>query len=402
MSQKDANTPPETLEELQELVGYQLRASAFESASIALRAYLRRNPQERWAMHELSRCLLRLEEWEHAEQVLLDLEEAYPGEAETIALFGLAYQAQGALDKARKQYEDALAIEMLEWAAYNLAQIAVDQQDEATAEKWFDQLLERDPDNFAARYQRALLYTRTGRTGESRDELVEVINSNPLMLQPYLLLSELFLREGFAAQAIELLGHGLVANPTAHPLREELARVFTMTGDMEAAFGIRLELARLRGTVGDFLDLGQAALLNQSQEHAAIAYAKAIKLAPEDWRGYYNLAEMYRAAEDYASALPLYHEALRCEQGDCIYNALGLWHLEAEEAEANPQLAKECFQEALLLNPEMPEAHYNLVLALAKCEEKEEARKALADLKQMLPQGHPLQEGVPALTSLTQ
>lgn len=390
---KTKHTPPQSLEKLQDLVILQLRAGAFDAASTVLQAYIQENPEEHWAQSELCRCLLRLNQHEQAAAQLHTMKLRQPDHPDVFAIEGLQAQLQGDTQRAIELYTQATTRDStLLWAAYNLAQVSVQEQDEATAERWFDHVLQRDPEHFAARYQRALLYTRTGRAQESRDELVETINQNPLMLQPYLLLSELHLREGQGARSIEVLMHGLQANPLAHPLREALARTFSALGDGDAAFGVRLELCRVRGEFGDFLDLGLAALQKGMSENAAVAFTKAIQMEPKDWRGYYNLAELHRAANDYEGALPLYEKSIQFEPDAVAYNGFALWHLETTLPSAKPLDAVHYLQQALELSPYMPEAMYNLVLAYAKTEQYTEARQAFDVLQTKLPFDHRLHD----------
>jgi tetratricopeptide (TPR) repeat protein len=390
--------PPASLDKLQELVGYQLRAGAFEAASTVLQAFVDEHPDEPWPQYELCRCLLRLQRTDEADALLTRMAEASPDDAQVPALQALKHQVNDEADQAKALYLKALEQDdSLIWAAYNLARLAVALQDDTLCETWLDHIVKQDPEYYPARFERALLYSRTARPTECREELTETINANPLMMQPYLILSELHLREGTAADGIQTLIHGLQANPLAHPLREALARLFTTVGDMQAAFGVRLELCRIRGTAEDFVELGLAALLNNSKEHAVVAFSKALQKNPKDWRSYYNLAELHRASGDYAGAWPLYEQALRHGPCDIVYNGAALWHLEADRAEAEASRAKHYLQKALDVSPDMPEALHNMVLANAAMGLDQDAKDALASFQERVPEGHPLREAIPTL-----
>lgn len=372
-----------------------IRRGDFSQAEQILLDYTAAHPSDKEALFELCRVLLAQKKFFEAKTRLSNLQQQFPDHPEVLGLRGLQLQLNDQREEARDLYAQALKHEEIRpWIPYNAGRLALEADDLSWAESLLDRTLQLDADHFPARLERAQLYTRTNRVADAIRDLLQALDTNPLLLPAYLTLAELYLRGGMAQEAVPLLQQGLAHNPFAHSLREALARVFAVVGDQEAAFGLRLELSRLRGLPDDFLELGIAALRKDDPSSAVVAFTKAAQLHPDDWRPRYNLAEIHLAARDFGPALAHYQAALQRNENDRVLNGLALWHLEAqdEQKEASLQEARQLLERALELNPDRVEARYNLAVACHRLQQDQEARQLAADLLEHLNPNSPLYE----------
>ncbi|MCB9642565.1 MAG: tetratricopeptide repeat protein [Myxococcales bacterium] len=369
----------------------------FAQAIGLIQQQLRKTPEDTELSLELIRLFLRVGDLEPAKALLARLHTKAADHPQYVALLGMSAQLQDQAPEAMLRYEEALALQpSLLWARANLASLLVEAGRYDEAQPHLQQLLEQEPSYYPARFHQIRSALAAGEPQEARKILIDLLRQQPLLVQPYVLLAEFLVREQNGEKAIELLLMGLQINPLAHPLRESLARLYTVMSDPEAAFGIRLELSRLRGLSTDFLELGLAALRKGAPPLALVAFTKAHKLDPQDWRPLYNLAEIFRTSDRMGQAMSHYERAASIVRDERILNGWALCFLEREDAkEADFQQAERLLEEALALSPQRYEARLNLALALSQQKRYPDALKALEPLLSL--EDSPLQERVTAL-----
>jgi tetratricopeptide (TPR) repeat protein len=308
-------------------------SNAAESALARGRAYLEilRIPEAKEAFEEalvdepeavaprveLARLHLARGERAEAERRLAEAEQRDPRDPSVLATRGLFALRTGDVDEARAAFEAALAKTPDDrMALVNLAACDRDAGDLAAAETSLRRALEVDPDAFDARFELAAVMSRTGRTEEAIRELLETVRRNPMHLKSILALGALYKLGGRGELAMALYARGLVYNPDAHPLREELRDLLALRLDLHGALRQAGELVRRRRHPSDLLAFGKLAVAAGEIERAEGAFRLARDLAPDDWAPHYDLAEVHRAAGFEDEAREGYERAVERANGD--------------------------------------------------------------------------------------
>jgi tetratricopeptide (TPR) repeat protein len=381
-------------------------SNAAESALARGRAYLEilRIPEAKEAFEEalvdepeavaprveLARLHLARGERAEAERRLAEAEQRDPRDPSVLATRGLFALRTGDVDEARAAFEAALAKTPDDrMALVNLAACDRDAGDLAPAETSLRRALEVDPDAFDARFELAAVLSRTGRTEEAIRELLETVRRNPMHLKSILALGALYKLGGRGELAMALYARGLVYNPDAHPLREELRDLLALRLDLHGALRQAGELVRRRRHPSDLLAFGKLAVAAGEIERAEGAFRLARDLAPDDWAPHYDLAEVHRAAGFEDEAREGYERAVERANGDHRpYVGLGLHLLASEGREED---ARDLFARAVELAPERPEPRFDLALACARLGEHDAAIEHARAARELAIDGDTLQ-----------
>jgi tetratricopeptide (TPR) repeat protein len=381
-------------------------SNAAESALARGRAYLEilRIPEAKEAFEEalvdepeavaprveLARLHLARGERAEAERRLAEAEQRDPRDPSVLATRGLFALRTGDVDEARAAFEAALAKTPDDrMALVNLAACDRDAGDLAAAETSLRRALEVDPDAFDARFELAAVLSRTGRTEEAIRELLETVRRNPMHLKSILALGALYKLGGRGELAMALYARGLVYNPDAHPLREELRDLLALRLDLHGALRQAGELVRRRRHPSDLLAFGKLAVAAGEIERAEGAFRLARDLAPDDWAPHYDLAEVHRAAGFEDEAREGYERAVERANGDHRpYVGLGLHLLASEGREED---ARDLFARAVELAPERPEPRFDLALACARLGEHDAAIEHARSARELAIDGDTLQ-----------
>jgi tetratricopeptide (TPR) repeat protein len=381
-------------------------SNAAESALARGRAYLEilRIPEAKEAFEEalvdepeavaprveLARLHLARGERAEAERRLAEAEQRDPRDPSVLATRGLFALRTGDVDEARAAFEAALAKTPDDrMALVNLAACDRDAGDLAAAETSLRRALEVDPDAFDARFELAAVMSRTGRTEEAIRELLETVRRNPMHLKSILALGALYKLGGRGELAMALYARGLVYNPDAHPLREELRDLLALRLDLHGALRQAGELVRRRRHPSDLLAFGKLAVAAGEIERAEGAFRLARDLAPDDWAPHYDLAEVHRAAGFEDEAREGYERAVERANGDHRpYVGLGLHLLASEGREED---ARDLFARAVELAPERPEPRFDLALACARLGEHDAAIEHARSARELAIDGDTLQ-----------
>jgi putative PEP-CTERM system TPR-repeat lipoprotein len=123
-------------------------------------------------------------------------------------VLGKVYQQAGQPDKAREAFENALSLDANDPAAnHNLAQLAIADNDLATARKHYRTILEARPDFQPAFIQLAMLDAREGKEQAMLGHLEQALSADPDGIQPRLLLARYYLGKGRAEQVAPLFAN---------------------------------------------------------------------------------------------------------------------------------------------------------------------------------------------------
>jgi putative PEP-CTERM system TPR-repeat lipoprotein len=151
-------------------------------------------------------------------------------------LLGKVYQQAGQPDKAREAFENALSLDANDPAAnHNLAQLAIADNDLATARKHYQTILEARPDFQPAFIQLAMLDAREGKEQAMLGHLEQALSADPKGIQPRLLLARYYLGKGRAEQVAPLFANLDKAQQQSPEVLRLMALAQLSSKDSEAA-----------------------------------------------------------------------------------------------------------------------------------------------------------------------
>ncbi len=256
------------------------------------------------------------------------------------------------------------------------------------AEEAARQGLKLNPRNFQTHSELSHCLALKGKIKEAIDEMLEAIKINPLYLKGYLVLGTIYQQAGKTDLVIRLYREGLMHNPDAIPLREEICNLLALKGDFRGAYNEAQELIKRRGNYSDSVRLGTYAAALKEFNEAEICFRKAADLKPEGWEAQYNLGEVLmqlgrpdEARAEYESALTTGKDQFK------PWNAMGLFLLQQEK---KPEDAKRHFLRALEIAPGRPEVLFNLALSCAVLKEYDAAEKYAQQALDATRPGHPI------------
>lgn len=189
------------------------------------------------------------------------------------------------------------------------------------------------------------------RLREARTQLQE-LTARPVLgdAAPYLLLSDIALQAGDIARARSDLNDGIARFPADTRLQAALARIHLLADEQEKARAI---LASARRADADAVDpvlaLGELERIEGNAAAASTTFAEAIRLAPDDDRGWYGLGRVNAEREDIRIARVQLARALELHAAGVGYRGeLGT----LESLANNFDAARSAFEAALAQHPD--------------------------------------------------
>ena len=194
------------------------------------------------------------------------------------------------------------------------------------------------------------------------------------------------------ADAETLWRDTLVRNPACLPARYNLGQALAEKGQtdeaiiqFQEAINLKPDLANAHTSLGN-------ALLTKGQTNEAIGqYQEAIRVEPDDALAYNNLGYALLRKGQIEEAIGQFQQALRLQPGFTLAqgNLATALEQKAQTAEAisrdNEAIGLEQTQEAVRLNPDDPQAHYNLGNALARNNRMDEAIRQYQEALRLKP-----------------
>lgn len=213
----------------------------------------------------------------------------------------------------------------------------------------FARALERDPDNYKARYLLGLEDRDAGRDSEAMAHFEAALRARPAWSDPRLGQANLLLRRGRAADALPILADA-AARPDASP-----------------------QVLNTHGLC--LISVGRAA-------DAEPFLRRAIEADPAYANARFHLGEALAARGDLAGAVEQWQAAARLDPRDAeVRLKIGL----ALGALDRPSEALAALREAARLAPGSPEAHYSLAVALHAAGDPDGARSEIEETIRLRP-----------------
>jgi len=247
---------------------------------------------------------------------------------------GTVYKGTGHYEDAAAQFERAVAAEPTNDDAYRGLADAYERLGKlADAERTYRRAIELRPHYWAGYSWLGIFYYHQARYAEAASMFSQVIALAPDSIRGYYNLGATYNSQGRYADAIGMLQHSIAIRPTA----------------------------------AGYSNLGNAYFYLRRYGEAAGAHEEAVKLSPNNYILWWNLADGYNwapggrahAAEAYRQTISLANEALRVNPRDAY--ALGvLAYCHAMLGERKPAL--EYLQTGLRLAPEDSEMRFKAAL----------------------------------------
>ncbi|HSE41152.1 MAG TPA: tetratricopeptide repeat protein [Acidobacteriota bacterium] len=206
---------------------------------------------------------------------------------------------------------------------------------------------------------------------------IESIKINPGFVKGYLALGGLYNVGGRPDLAEQLYDECLKRIPEAIIVREKLQELYLEHKKFDAAQGEMELIAHQRGTIDDWMKLGNISIIARKFKVAELAFRKAAEMEPEAWEPHYNLGDLYDAAGLIDAAGKEYELAVKFNSGSYKpHNGMGLWLMRQNKLEESITQLTKAHQQA----PSAPEPAYNLALVLVKANQTEQAKGLLKEV----------------------
>ena len=209
------------------------------------------------------------------------LEQRMPESPIPPNLTGLAYLAQSKFDDAKAKFQQALSIDANFVVAHmNMARMALLQQDADMAREQYERVLNIDNGHVGALMGLAGLDMKAGQEGKAEGWLLRATRENPGVLQPVLVLAELYLKRSESLKANNLLT-GLSPEQASQP----------------AALRIK----------------GMAQLQSGEFSSAKVTFEKLVEATPTNIEGWFQLARAQAAAGDVSGSRASFNRAIELD-----------------------------------------------------------------------------------------
>ncbi len=131
-------------------------------------------------------------------------------------------------------------------------------------------------------------------TDTAKDYLTQAISKNPLYVKAFHSLGEIYADEGNYEEASQMLKRAVEISPLDGTRLATLAEVLVDSGQPEEAELIYRQAREIDpSTVFSYNKLGIAYRRKKMSQHALDAYAKALRMEPDNERIYYNMALVF-------------------------------------------------------------------------------------------------------------
>lgn len=174
-------------------------------------------PKSRLAWGNLGNVLQKQGRFAEAEQAYDQADRVGPTAASTANNRGYNALAQGKLDEAEVAFKESIRRDGLGGRGhFNLAQLAMQREDQVTALKHLDAAIDRDPDYTQARFVRGRVRITSGDLEGARADFSVVVVQDPQKPFGYLGLAEAFNALGRSVEVVRVLNEGVLAT-NGHP-----------------------------------------------------------------------------------------------------------------------------------------------------------------------------------------
>lgn len=323
-----------------------IRRQNLQRAEEVLVESLAVNPGNVDNLQLLASIRLARQDWRGAEEVAGMLEKAGDASALASNIKSAAYVGLQDFDSVINTLEARSETAPLDTRPL-AALVAAYLREERTgdAEALLERILETDADNYSARVLLGQVYAASGDRARFEDTLIQAAESQPNRAEAYEILYRSYLTAGRQADASALIDRGLAAAPDNQALRVFKADVLLVEGRREEALEIYSDLLTTRPNdriiANNFVSLSSDLRLDEASVARALEVAKTIENVENPYfRDTVGWA--YYRAGDYEKALTYLTEAAAGAENnpDILYHLGAAQYASGDAAAAKASLEK--------------------------------------------------------------
>jgi len=285
---------------------------------------------------------------------------------------GLARAAQGRLDAAQKELQEAIRLQPDNDTAHlTLAKLSLVQQQPAEAERHAWQALRSNPSNPEAALVAGDALAQAKNWAKAEEVYGEIVRQLPGQAAGYVKLAALHRLQGKSSEAVPLYAQALARAPHDRMiLQDYLAALVESNRVAEADRLLQAHLANAARDADIWRLAGRHYVAQRRLDQAEKAFRKAADLAPDAALVHYELGQLYLFERKLPAAEAALQAALKREESNPeIHTALGM----VLASEGRTDAADGHYRRAVQLDPHHAVAANNLAASLSEQQELDDA-----------------------------
>jgi len=292
---------------------------------------------------------------------------------------GLAYSATGSLDRAEREWREAVRLRpSMSAAQQELAGVAIRKGDFGLLRETAEQIILSSPTlptGYILRGTERLARNDRPAAAAAFQKAIEVAPTNPA---GYIAFAAFHLNGGNSAQAERLYEQALDRDPaSAQALQGLAAAILRQKQSARAAARVQQQIDRLPNNASFYLVLGQVMAENNDLDKAEAAFRRATERDSKNLDAFLLLASMQARRGSVDAAVQTYERNIQNDPRD-VRSFILLGAL--EESRSRFDRARQLYEQALQVSPDNPIAANNLAYILLEHGGDEDTALSLAQV----------------------
>ena len=204
-----------------------------------INALLKENPKSKLGLEAAFKVYLTQKQWDKAQDAAKRIQEAFANEGMGYFLSGLAFQAEGKIDKSVPAFENALAkqpeaIEPLTQLIKSY--LALKQSDKALAK--LNEIIKKQPKNFVAYNLLGGVYLNDKKFSDAISAFKKAVSIKPEWSTPYRMMAMAYGAQSKKAEAIKTYQEGIANTKGSRELVNDLVAIYHSGGEHDKAIAL--------------------------------------------------------------------------------------------------------------------------------------------------------------------
>ena len=361
------------------LAANQWRLGQLKPAQANLERLLRSEPQDKAATLLLGMVLENLREYARAVKLLGSIPDVVSQRPETVAALASACYHTARRNQAHELLAGLLGHPADAQGIFKAAGVAAQAADYGIAEKLFESIADRYPDQARLTYNLALIYYRTGRVAECQKALLTLANSGRATADVYDLLGQSHQAQGHTTEAVHAIESAIQHDPGNESHYAGLVAILLDAKRLPVALEITNTMtAAFPASASAFLTQGQVLLKVSQYTDAVRAFRRAVELDPSSVNAQAGLASAQWSSGLRAEAQTAFENLIKQHPHDAaVFETYATLMLDSAPDNASETRATALLKTAVSLDAKLVESHYRLGSLALKNENMAEALQHL-------------------------